>query len=520
MPFLSLPLPLLFSSLLFSPFLSFPLLPSHILPFPSPSFDPFIPLLCRFPFLAQANMTSLGLKGSRAHILQILATYKFDDKEMVNTDLDVLTGFQIIDGKIRLIVVEGLVEGAMGKIKNLIEKTVGAAPKTTILYNAQLKYSKRLYASLGAQIRPIKLMKALTSIMADCQTHAGRKVREQCREGLKRIASLCTITWLRQADRLQLLPTATMLNYVDKKFGGELTKTDEYGADADVSDDVSAPSTKRTSSTAKGSHYGEEGAASKYSYSKPKVDFENDAFIEEKARRDELRKTRDFFGEYLDHLQSIQVASQSIRNEWHTWNPQRITRPQGREGEGEEEAGGRSSSGAGKESSAGGGGGGGGASDGGAWGAQTFEEPDTLTGGRGAKDGKPRPEFIWPAPKMPGQYNSHPKKPTKARIEELAQPWLENEYHAAPMMREDERDIIPFKTIMPAPAILEKVSTLFFPLLPLLPLLPLFPSLPFLSFAFLFLFPSLTFAFADTHASCIPRMRISSHPCIYVGRAW
>ena len=57
------------------------------------------------------------------------------------------------------------------------------------------------------------------------QCHAG-KVRKECVEGLRRVVGLHRVEWARQVDSLSLLPTCLMLNLLDKKFGGELTKED------------------------------------------------------------------------------------------------------------------------------------------------------------------------------------------------------------------------------------------------------------------------------------------------------
>ena len=420
-----------------------------------------------------ANQQALHLKGTKAFIQQTLATYKFDKEQAKSTNLDVLTGFQVIDGKMRLIVVEGLKNGAMAHVRDLVEATTssssymdsaklqdkqkqeesaGRSKSKMLLFNPALCYSKRLYTSLGAQIHPIKLSAPLPHIMANCHTHSGRKVREQCREGLKRLSNLCRITWLRQADRMQLLPTSEMLNYIDKKFGGELTKTDEegYGTDdaaqADMLKETSDLSLTHFLSSSKklekeesiekksSDSKTEELRTTRYTYSKPQLDFENKAFEEERMKRETIRKERNFLDEYIQQLPEMEKVAQSIRDEWFTWNPQRL---------------------------------------------KTFRSPlQAVKAVHAFQSASPknlfktkakekedestsRPEFIFPAPKSPGQYNSHPKRPTKARIEELEQPWIENEFYGSLIRYDDESDIVPFKTIMPAPAILEKNPDFF-----------------------------------------------------------
>ena len=62
--------------------------------------------------------------------------------------------------------------------------------------------------------------------MRDAWQHYAGKVRKECVEGLRRVVGLRRVEWARQVDSLNLLPTCLMLNLLDKKFGGELTKED------------------------------------------------------------------------------------------------------------------------------------------------------------------------------------------------------------------------------------------------------------------------------------------------------
>ena len=139
--------------------------------------------------------------------------------------------------------------------------------------------------------------------------------------------------------------------------------------------------------------------------------------------------------EYIKQLPEIEKMAQSIRDEWFAWNPQRLKTLQTP-----------------------------------LHAIRTMRAFDTspkkLFGSASEKkvDEKKadnRPEFIFPAPKNPWEYNAHPKRPTKARIEELQQPWIENEFYGSLVRYDDESDIVPFKTIMPAPAILEKNPDFF-----------------------------------------------------------
>ena len=383
------------------------------------------------------NAHALQLHGTEAHILQTLVTYKFDEEQEKDPGLDILTGFELIDTEKRLIVVEGLKERAMREITEVAESFVGTQASRRILNNNRLAYRNRLYASLGADLKPIKLRNPLSSIVSDASTYATGKVRDQCKAGLNRLAKLSEVLWLRQVDRMQLLPTNVMLNYIDKKFGGELTKDDIQGF-SESKNQRSGLSLDRGTGHSQGSMeesgnlesgpvvHGSPTRAKKQSL-KPQVDPLNKVYLQEVETRKAIRDQRDFHAEYLMELETMKEYSENIKAEWHTWNPQREVLKRIERG-----------------------------------------ELDNLTNGEYEFEivkGKTKVDkgskladsdaFVWPVPKEPRQYIEHPKRPNAARIEELQQPWIENEYNQGPVGREEEQFAVPFKTIMPAPALFE-----------------------------------------------------------------
>lgn len=46
-------------------------------------------------------------------MLQTLSTFKLSPEQAADPNLDIITGFQLVDGKTRLFVLEGLSDGAM-----------------------------------------------------------------------------------------------------------------------------------------------------------------------------------------------------------------------------------------------------------------------------------------------------------------------------------------------------------------------------------------------------------------------
>lgn len=51
-------------------------------------------------------------------VAQALSTYQLSDQQSIEASLDILTGFQLVDGALRLVVLEGPAEG-LGMTKTI-----------------------------------------------------------------------------------------------------------------------------------------------------------------------------------------------------------------------------------------------------------------------------------------------------------------------------------------------------------------------------------------------------------------
>ena len=383
------------------------------------------------------NAEVLELQGTDAHILQTLTTYKLSEEQMADSSLDLLTGFHLIDSDRRLIVVEGLKVGSMSIIDQIAAELIGTSSERRILINFDIEYEHRLYSSFGVDLKPIKLRSTLSVILADAGMVGSGKVRFECKEGLRCLAKLTEILWFRQADRMHLMPTHTMLNYVDKKFGGELTKDDIFG----VSDDVAytgthphEPGRLITDLEKSGEEGIEQAGATRLPKGslKPDVECANPKYLRERERLRRLRKQRDFVEEYMTLLRDLQVDKSAIKQEWLTWNPQSEVLGNLARGDVTNLT---------------------------CRGVEFEILAERRQKSKAAAEEAERAPFIWPAPREPKDYIVHSKRLTDARIEELSMPWIENEMnvdHQIPKEKGTDTKLIPFKTIMPAPSILEK----------------------------------------------------------------
>jgi hypothetical protein len=198
-----------------------------------------------------------------------------------------------------------------------------------------------------------------------------QKVRPECVSGLTRLLALRHAEWARRADSLLLWPSAAQLKLVDKKFGGELTKGDVLGVEAEEEEESSSeeedgeggPRRGRGSpreaaaagsgggggaSSVRSGRSGRSGSCRSRSRSRrrrsrgsskgarrhkrrfrpsrlPPLDVRNEAFLHRRAEAQRARAARDLTAINVRAL-AARAASDKMRRlqaAWASWNPQR-----------------------------------------------------------------------------------------------------------------------------------------------------------------------------------------------------
>ncbi|WIA32397.1 hypothetical protein OEZ86_003226 [Tetradesmus obliquus] len=460
-----------------------------------------------------------GLVDSEQAAATSLSTCQLDAQQAAYPSLDLLTGFQLADGALRLVVLEGPAEGigmaqtiagiARCALEDQLDWQQEEQQETwlprKVIYNPSIRYPGRLYAGLGVDLWMLKLKGTLAAIGAQPGSYASGRVHPDCIAGLECFLGQAGSAGLaRLLDELRLYPSAAQLHLMDKKFGGELTKADVLGVEAEEPDsedeeqqpgkpaslaagatpaaqkqggakqpqqlsathaaaaaakaasaklmallaDSSSGSSQLGAAGATGADVaaaagaGGAGARSRKSAksgrsrrsrrskggrrsrsssrsrarrqrqrraaAKHHLDMDNEVYLHLRLEAQRRRQQRDFQAEYVQGLHGLECSRQQIRDSWATWNPQRAAAQQLQE----------------------------------AITAGTLTLQDTIKARLEASTPLPpvpgtlaAPEalsrgwyphqapFLWPAPRDPATYNTHPLKPSEYRVQELGEPF-------------------------------------------------------------------------------------------------
>ncbi|XP_015262916.1 PREDICTED: uncharacterized protein KIAA1257 homolog [Gekko japonicus] len=181
--------------------------------------------------ITEINAKAFQLDSYPLHILQkSLNTLKLTSKISLEdiSQLDIITGFHIMDGSIHLLVVEGLKDKALKKMWNKrIDRTQEAkAGRLEIFYNSQVSFHQRLYVDLEAILFHIRLCKPLSSMTKQPLLYIRDMVPQACFQALSRLDYICQSKRLRDIVHYDLLPSAEMIISLSQEFGIPLAKDD------------------------------------------------------------------------------------------------------------------------------------------------------------------------------------------------------------------------------------------------------------------------------------------------------
>nr|XP_035955583.1 uncharacterized protein KIAA1257 homolog isoform X6 [Halichoerus grypus] len=163
------------------------------------------------------------------NIQQILSAFKMRVKIQERQDLDVLTGFHLLDGKIHLLILEGLADQGLKRLWDSHQSRVTKAEqgRSKVLYNSALRFHHRLYADLETILYQVHLFKPLSQLMKCSALCIRNSVLQKAFQALTRIYSICHhCTKLREVITRDLLPSSTMVKDLSQELGLPISRDD------------------------------------------------------------------------------------------------------------------------------------------------------------------------------------------------------------------------------------------------------------------------------------------------------
>ncbi|OQR99057.1 hypothetical protein ACHHYP_07413 [Achlya hypogyna] len=361
-------------------------------------------------------------------------------------DLNILTGFQVLDTDFRMIFLEGLAETGMAVAHSAIpRRSPNAAHGYRMLANPEVHFTQRLYSAFDVDLKRIKLRDPLPDIIKRPELYMRSKVSENCFQALNRLEGASRLAELKDLD---LFPLVSMLLEVESKYGESITLEDIHGVDngkavihrrlsldstigAMDRPDVTGIEALMQTPTHTTVRLKAATDSSNPAFELAKREWQPHDYLEdrrrEKALADEAyaaakaqQPPPDDAPVYIysgQKLRTKDIAKDAMR--------QRLAKDRNATFTDSEE-----------------------------FNSLTWSPVDetklAVLADAASKALYTTPTgFVYPPPRQPSEFYKHPKAPSAARCEDLASPWIENLYHPQPLERDsvDLGDKVPFDSL-------------------------------------------------------------------------
>ncbi|RXM93494.1 hypothetical protein EOD39_19014 [Acipenser ruthenus] len=176
--------------------------------------------------ICRINSAALQLDSYPEHLLEAaFNSYKLKPQQRESTELDIVTGFHVQDDEIHLFVLEGLKDKAIQRLWENIPRCDSTGERMLkVLYNSELCFHRRLYASLDLNLCRVHLHKPLSDIMKQPLLYVRDMVPQACFQALSRLDLICKLNKLKDVTHYNLFPSSEMILSMSQEFGIPLRK--------------------------------------------------------------------------------------------------------------------------------------------------------------------------------------------------------------------------------------------------------------------------------------------------------
>lgn len=238
------------------------------------------------------NARALELDDMPQHVIDAaLSTYKLSGMQQQSRTLDIITGFQVLDGSMHLFVLEGLRDQAVKEVWEALPQPENS--DVTVMYHSNLSFSERLYGPLDVDLCRVKLHEPLGQIVQQPLLYVRDMVPKPCFDALVKLHELTKIKSVKDAVRNELFPTADMVVSMSKEFGIPFTTEDFEELQVKEEKSFIAEATTATheqSFVRESSRYWEP------------IDHTNISYMEKLVDREKQGQYRNFLQEHMDEL--------------------------------------------------------------------------------------------------------------------------------------------------------------------------------------------------------------------------
>lgn len=201
---------------------------------------PFTRMIILMKYMDDETLSAVGESlnkiNTRAlpNIQGSIRSYSLSPEELQQSQdgkLDLISGFMIIDDDLRLLVLEGLAGSGQGMqhIFADLPRAKANDDQLKIVCNPEVLFPDRIYAEFSPDIRRIRVRDKLKKLARKPEVYNRKQVEEICFDAIDGIMNLKRSMDMETAKKLDMFPSSEALNELELLYGETISRTDMDG---------------------------------------------------------------------------------------------------------------------------------------------------------------------------------------------------------------------------------------------------------------------------------------------------
>ena len=172
----------------------------------------------------EINQSAFSLRSPKEIYIKELT-----EDERNNNEIDYISGFQILDKKIRITIIEGITGKGIKKVKETLPRYQMNNNNFKIFSDSNILFNKRIYSKFGLQLKFIKLRDTFEEILTTYDIYLKTKRYREIYDAFLNFGSILKSKTLEDISRANLFSNDDDLLFLERKYADILTEEDLTG---------------------------------------------------------------------------------------------------------------------------------------------------------------------------------------------------------------------------------------------------------------------------------------------------
>ena len=172
----------------------------------------------------EINQSAFNLRSPKEIYIRELT-----EEERNNNEIDYISGFQILDKKIRITIIEGITGKGIKKVKETLPRYQMNNNNFKIFSDSNILFNKRIYSKFDLQLKFIKLRDTFEEILTTYDIYLKTKRYREIYDAFLNFGSILQSKTLEDITRANLFSNDDDLLFLERKYADILTEEDLTG---------------------------------------------------------------------------------------------------------------------------------------------------------------------------------------------------------------------------------------------------------------------------------------------------